>query len=291
MELPSWIRVKAGDYGRIVAVREAVFAAGVHTICEEAHCPNIFSCWGEGTATFLILGDVCTRACKFCAVKTGDPRGFVDPTEPARVAEAVAKLGLRYVVITSVDRDDLPDGGASQFASVVKAVKARAPWAKVEVLTPDFGGSAEAVASVVEAGPDVYAHNLETVRRLTPLVRDRRASYDVSLRVLKMAKELGAVTKSGLMVGLGETFDEVLEALSDLRRVDVDIVTIGQYLKPRGHKRFLEVQRWVPPEEFEKYREAAEAMGFKAVVAGPLVRSSYKAHEAYLEMLRKTIGR
>jgi len=144
---------------------------------------------------------------------------------------------------------------------------------------------------VVEAGPDVYAHNLETVRRLTPLVRDRRASYDVSLRVLKMAKELGAVTKSGLMVGLGETFDEVLEALSDLRRVDVDIVTIGQYLKPRGHKRFLEVQRWVPPEEFEKYREAAEAMGFKAVVAGPLVRSSYKAHEAYLEMLRKTIGR
>jgi len=287
--LPSWIRVRAGDYGRIGAVREVVFAAGVHTICEEAHCPNVFSCWGEGTATFLILGDVCTRACKFCAVKTGDPRGFVDPTEPARVAEAVAKLGLRYVVITSVDRDDLPDGGASQFARVVKAVRSRAPWAKVEVLTPDFGGSAEAVASVVEAGPEVYAHNLETVRRLTPLVRDRRASYHVSLRVLKTAKELGAVTKSGLMVGLGETFDEVLEALSDLRRVDVDIVTISQYLKPRGHKRFLEVQRWVPPEEFERYREAAEAMGFKAVVAGPLVRSSYKAHEAYLEVLRKSI--
>lgn len=235
-QLSPWIKVTAGNYAEMARVREAVGRLGVYTVCEEAKCPNVFSCWGRGTATFMILGDTCTKSCRFCAVKTGNPRGYVDPTEPARVAEAVARLGLKYVVVTSVDRDDLPDGGASQFAKTVRAIKERAPGAYVEVLTPDFGGRRESIALVAEAGPHVFAHNLETVRRLTPVVRDRRASYEVSLSVLKAAKELG----------------EVLQALDDLRRAEVDIVTVGQYIKPGRSPRFLEVRRWATPEEFEK---------------------------------------
>lgn len=280
--LPAWLRVEARSYGEMAKVRSVLSRLGVYTVCEGARCPNVFRCWGEGTATFMILGEVCTRSCRFCSVRTGNPRGYVDLDEPRRVAEAVRRLGLRYVVVTSVDRDDLPDGGAFQFASAIREIRRLAPGALVEVLTPDFRGSREAVETVAEAGPDVFAHNVETVRRLTPLVRDRRASYETSLRVLKTAKEVGCrLTKSGIMLGLGESFDEVVEVLDDLRKVEVDIVTIGQYVRPTKSARHLPVARWVPPEEFQKLGEVALSMGFKAVASAPLVRSSYRAEDLY----------
>lgn len=255
----------------------------LHTVCEEARCPNIAECWGGGTATIMLLGDVCTRGCRFCAVKTGNPRGLVDPLEPVKVAEAVVRMELRYVVLTSVDRDDLPDGGASQFAATIRAIKARDPDIMVEALVPDFRGVVESVKAVVGSGPEVFAQNLETVERLTHVARDRRAGYWQTLAVLQKAKELRAdiFTKSSLMLGLGETVEEVLQAMRDLRRAGVSILTLGQYLRPSSWH--LEVRQYITPEEFEAYRQMGEDLGFLLVAAGPLVRSSYRAGEYFME--------
>ena len=254
------------------------------TVCEEARCPNLPACWGQGTATFMILGEICTRACRFCAVKHGKPSP-PDPEEPERLASAAKALGLRYVVLTSVDRDDLPDGGASHFASCIRALKKAAPNLRVEALIPDFSGQREALEKVVEAGPDVVGHNLETVRRLTPRVRDRRAGYELSLFVLRTLKELSPkiFTKSSLLLGLGETEEEVEEALWDLREAGVDIIVLGQYLRPTPRE--LSVARYVPPEEFEAWRMRALKLGFRAVLSGPLVRTSFRASEVYEELL------
>ena len=254
------------------------------TVCEGARCPNLPTCWGKGTATFMILGEICTRACRFCAVKHGKPSP-PDPEEPERLASAAKALGLRYVVLTSVDRDDLPDGGASHFASCIRALKKAAPNLRVEALIPDFSGQREALEKVVEAGPDVVGHNLETVRRLTSWVRDRRAGYELSLFVLRTLKELSPkiFTKSSLLLGLGETEEEVEEALRDLREAGVDIVVLGQYLRPTSRE--LPVARYVPPEEFEAWRKRALSLGFRAVLSGPLVRTSFRASEVYEELL------
>jgi lipoic acid synthetase len=269
---------------------------GLHTVCSSARCPNLSDCWGRGTATFMILGDTCTRHCRFCSVATGNPRGAVDETEPGRVAQAVAELGLRYVVLTSVDRDDLPDLGAGVFARTISEVKMqsaeckaqngqplspvpRPPSPPVEVLTPDFGGREALIEQVADAGPDVFGHNLETIERLTPQVRDRRASYRLSLGLVAAVKRLAPdmTTKSGLMVGLGETGDEIRQAMRDLRFVGCDIVTIGQYLQP--DRRCLPVERYVTPAEFVALEREALAMGFKGALCGPLVRSSFRAEE------------
>lgn len=285
---PGWIRVKLPSGQTYIRVSGTLRRHGLHTVCEEALCPNVAECWGSGTATIMLLGDVCTRSCRFCAVKAGNPRGRVDWSEPRRVAEAVMELGLSYVVLTSVTRDDLPDGGARIYAETLREIKRRRPGTVVEVLIPDLNNDLEAIREVVEAGPDVVGHNLETVKRLTPLVRDPRSGYEKSLRTLKLVKELEPkiYTKSSLMLGLGEKEEEVLEAMRDLRRVGVDFLTFGQYLRPT--KRQLPVAEYIPPEKFEKLRRIGEEMGFLYVAAGPLVRSSYLAGEYYL---RKVLGR
>jgi len=254
----------------------------LHTVCEEAHCPNICECWGGGTATFMVMGDLCTRHCRFCAVKSGRPNGYLDPLEPVKLAYAIRRMNLRYVVVTSVDRDDLEDGGASHFAACIREIRRLNPSIYVEVLIPDFRGDVEALKRVVEARPNVVAHNIETVRRLTPIVRDPRAGYDQSLAVLENIKELdgGIYTKSSIMVGLGETKEEVVSAMRDLREVGVDFLTIGQYLQPsKGH---IPVKEYVHPDVFEEYRLIGESLGFKYVASGPLVRSSYKAGEYFI---------
>jgi len=259
----------------------------LHTVCQEALCPNIGECWTHGTLTVMILGDICTRACKFCAVHTGNPKGLVDPEEPRRVAEAIARMGVRYVVLTSVDRDDLPDGGASHFAATIRAIKERAPGVLVEALTPDFQGDLKAVETVLAANPEVYAQNLETVRRLTPKVRDPRAGYEQTLKVLAHAKKVrpDILTKSSLMLGLGETEEEILEAMRDLRAAGVDILTLGQYLRPTPAH--LPVARYVPPEDFKRYEAWGYELGFREVFAGPLVRSSYRADRVFLEATQR----
>lgn len=284
MVKPGWLRVTVGPgNARMAAVRRVLEEHRLATVCTEARCPNLPACWGAGTATFLILGEVCTRACRFCAVAHGRPRP-PDPAEPARLARAVRALGLRYVVLTSVDRDDLPDGGAAHFAACIRAIKEAAPETKVEALIPDFSGDREALRRVVEAGPDGVGHNLETVRRLTPLVRDRRAGYDLSLSVLQALKELRPrlLTKSSLLLGLGETEEEVEEALLDLRRVGVDVLVLGQYLRPTARQ--IPVARYVPPQEFQAWAERAKRLGFRAVVSGPLVRTSFRAAEVFAEL-------
>ncbi len=256
----------------------------LHTVCEEAICPNIGECWSAGTATIMILGDTCTRACRFCAVKTGNPRGIVDTEEPGRVARAIAELHLNYVVITSVDRDDLPDGGAGIFGETVEEIKAKSPRTLVEVLTPDFRGKRADIERVVAARPDVFGQNIETVRRLTYAVRDRRAGYEQTLDVLRTVKEIDATrkTKSSILVGIGETPDEVIETMRDLRAANVDLLAIGQYLQPTRLKRHVPIVEYVRPEQFAQYREEGLKLGFKYVASGPLVRSSYKAWEAAL---------
>ena len=278
---PEWLKVPLPIGPTYAHVRDVVSQLQLHTVCQEAMCPNVAECWGHGTATFMILGWVCTRACKFCAVATGNPRGWVDAGEPERVAQAVEQLGLQYVVLTSVDRDDLPDGGASHFARTVQAIKARLPQVRVEALTPDFQGDLRAVEVVMDSGLDVFAHNLETVRRLTPRVRDPRAAYDQSLRVLAHAKRYRpqVLTKSSLMLGLGETDEEIRQAMRDLRAAGVDILTLGQYLRPT--KSHLPVERYVTPREFEVYREWGFEEGFVEVFSGPLVRSSYRAERVF----------
>ena len=275
---PPWLRVRLGGDGRYAAVRRTVREHGLATVCEESHCPNIGECWSAGTATILLMGDVCTRACRFCAVDTGNPRGHLDADEPRHAAESVRLMGLEYVVLTSVDRDDLPDGGAAHYAACIRAIKAACLGTKVEALTPDFQGLRDAVATVVDAGVDVFAQNIETVRRLTRVVRDPRAGYQQTLDVLAHAKaHADVVTKSSLMLGLGETDAEIRTALSDLRDHGVDLLTLGQYLQPTRHH--LPVARWVHPDEFDTYREWALAAGFVDVASGPLVRSSYRADE------------
>lgn len=277
---PDWLKVPVPSSSAFPQVEEVLRRWRLGTVCRSARCPNLPTCWGSGTATFMVLGEVCTRACAFCAVAHGKPLP-PDPDEPRRLARAVEELRLRYVVLTSVDRDDLPDGGAGHFAQAIRALRAAAPGALVEALIPDFSGHREALARVVEAGPHVVGHNLETVRRLTPSVRDRRAGYDLSLAVLRTLKELEPelLTKSSLLLGLGETDHELAEALADLREVGVDVVVLGQYLRPTPRQ--LPVQRYVPPEEFRAWEARARGMGFRAVVASPLARTSFRAADAY----------
>ena len=283
---PPWLKVRLPGLGRYYEVRKELGRLGVHTVCEEAHCPNAAECWGGGTATFMILGDVCTRGCRFCAVTTGHPAGPPAGDEPERVAEAAARLGLRYVVLTSVDRDDLPDGGAAHFAATVAALGRRLPGALRELLTPDFGGREESLAVVADSGAEVLGHNLETVRGLTRGVRDRRCSYDLSLRVLERYRALAPLrlTKSSLLLGRGESEAELRECLRELRAAGVDWVTLGQYLRPSP--KHAPVRSFVPPEKFDELAVAARELGFPLVSAGPLVRSSYRAAEqGALELL------
>ena len=279
---PDWMKVRApSPDGRYFDVQKLVHGLSLHTICEEARCPNISECWGRGTATFQILGETCTRACRYCYVRSGKPESPPDQLEPLRVAQAAAQMELKHVVVTSVDRDDVPDRGAGHYAATIRALKAKLPDATVEVLTPDFLGVEEdALRTVLAARPDVFDHNIETVRRLHRQLRGAKASYDKALWLLERAKELAdypVLTKSGIIVGLGETNDEVVETMRDLRAHGVDVVTIGQYLQPSS--KHAQIDRWVHPDEFRWFREQGEAMGFGSVFAGPLVRSSYRADE------------
>jgi lipoyl synthase len=266
---------------RYFEVRELIHGQHLNTICEEARCPNIAECWGRGTATFQILGDTCTRACRYCYVHSGRPEHPPDPLEPLRLAQTAAQMGLKHVVVTSVDRDDLPDKGAGHYAATIRALKRKLPAASVEVLTPDFlGYEEEALRIVLSERPDVFNHNIETVRRLHRRMRGAKASYDKALWLLSRAKEVAdypVLTKSGIIVGLGETNDEVVETLRDLREQGVDVLTIGQYLQPSS--RHAPIDRWVHPDEFRWFREQGEALGFGSVFSGPLVRSSYRADE------------
>jgi lipoic acid synthetase len=277
---PTWLRARAPAGAGYGTVRSIVREHRLATVCEEAKCPNIGECWNAGTATIMLMGAVCTRACRFCAVDTGNPKGWLDSEEPRNVARSVALMKLRYVVLTSVNRDDLPDGGAGHFAACVRAIKAANPGTAVEALTPDFQGDLDAVRTLLASELDVFAQNIETVRRLTHPVRDPRAGYEQTLRVLKHAKEQRAavLTKSSIMLGLGESDAEIAQTLDDLRAVGVDLVTLGQYLRPTVHH--LPVERFVAPSEFDTYRQWALARGFLECVAGPLVRSSYRAEQA-----------
>ena len=260
---------------------------GLSTVCEEARCPNMGECWSGGTATLMLMGDVCTRGCRFCHVKTGNPKGKLDEREPEKVARTVSLLNLSYIVLTSVDRDDLPDEGAGHFAKTISSVKKQIPSLMVEVLTPDFKGHHSLIDKVLLAGPDVFAHNVETVERLTPLVRDPRAGYTQSLKVLARAKEHtpSIYTKSSLMLGLGEKEEEIFKTLRDLRAVGCDIITFGQYLRPS--RRHLSVKEYISPEKFKSWKVAAEDLGFLYSASGPLIRSSYRAGEFFLESLIK----
>lgn len=286
--LPDWFKIRPPGGDQYTGIKGALRERGLATVCEEARCPNLSECWGTGegkvgTATVMVMGDTCTRGCRFCSVPTGVPRPL-DPLEPKKVSETVGLMGVGYVVITSVDRDDLPDQGAEHFARVVEQCKADHPDLLVEVLTPDFSGDRDGLKRVVDSGADVLAHNIEAVRRISPQVRDKRADYDQSLAVLKAYKDVGAkYTKTSIMVGFGETEDEVRETLQDLRDHDVDIVTFGQYLRPTQQKRHVPVVEYVHPDVFARYKRMAEEMGFLYVASGPLIRSSYKAGELFLE--------
>ena len=279
---PEWMKVRAPSKdGQYFDVKKLIHGLELHTVCEEARCPNISECWGRGTATFQILGETCTRACRYCYVNSGRPEHAPDPLEPLRVGQAAGQMDLKHVVVTSVDRDDVPDRGAGQFAATIRAIKAKLPEASVEVLTPDFlDVEEEALRTVLAARPEVFNHNIETVRRLHRRMRGAKASYEQALWLLRRAKELAdypVLTKSGIIVGLGESNDEVVETLRDLRASGVDVVTIGQYLQPSA--KHAPIDRWVHPDEFRWLREQGEALGFGSVFAGPLVRSSYRADE------------
>ena len=277
--LPPWLKAKMPGGPNYLHLRDLLRGNELHTVCEEAHCPNIGECWERGTATFMILGDICTRACAYCAVKSGVP-GTLDLQEPVRLAETVERMGLKYAVITSVNRDDLPDGGAFIFAQCIRQIRKRLPDCKVEVLIPDFEGNPDALDTVMDAAPDTLNHNIETVRRMFHRVRPR-GDFDQSLELLARAKSIdpNAVTKSGMMVGLGETWDEIIENMRELRSVDCDLLTIGQYLRPS--QKHIALDRWYTPEEFAELRREGEALGFRHVASGPLVRSSYHADEQH----------
>jgi lipoic acid synthetase len=277
---PAWLRAKLPSGQGFTTMRRNVRQNRLATVCEESFCPNIGECWNRGTATIMLMGEVCTRACRFCAVDTGNPRGSLDPAEPENAAESVRLMNLKYIVLTSVDRDDLPDGGAAHFAACVEAIKQVNPDTAVEVLTPDFQGDLKAVSTVAGSPLDVYAHNLETVERLTDRVRDPRAGYRQSLSVLAEVKRLhpDLLSKSSLMLGLGEADDEILTAMDHLRHSGTDLLTLGQYLRPTIHH--LPIERYVHPDEFSRYREWGLERGFVEVVSGPLVRSSYRAEKA-----------
>ena len=282
---PDWLRVRlpAGpQQEEFQGIKARFRSRGLHTVCEEAGCPNIFECWGQGTATVMILGETCTRGCRFCSVNTGKPGGVVDRNEPENTAVSLMEMGLAYVVLTMVDRDDLPDGGAAHVAETVRRIKHYSPKLRVETLVGDFQGNHDDVETVVQEGrPDVFAHNVEVVPRLQRAIRDARCSWDQSVEVLGAAKELGSrVTKTSLMVGLGESSDEVIESMKLLRDADVDVLTIGQYLRPT--KRHASVERYVEPAEFAEYEKVGLNLGFSFVASGPLVRSSYRAAEAFL---------
>lgn len=286
---PEWLKIKLQTDPDFVELKRLMRGRGLHTVCEEARCPNIFECWNRRTATFMILGDVCTRNCGFCAVTSGAPTGL-DLAEPERVADACVQMNLRHVVVTSVARDDLPDGGARIFAETIRAIRRKNPATGVEVLIPDFMGNWDALAEVMEAEPDVLNHNIETVRRLSDRVRSR-AKYDRSLEVLRRAKEMKphVSTKSSIMVGLGETLAELYEAMDDLRAVGVDIVTFGQYLRPTA--RHLAVEKFYTPAEFAHLREEALKRGFAHCESGPLVRSSYHADEQSAQAVARRAGK
>ncbi len=290
MAKPDWLRMRMQSSPKFDGVRAIVHEHGLATVCEEAKCPNIGECWSAGTATIMLMGDVCTRACRFCSVNTGNPNGWLDPEEPGNTAEAVRLMGLKYVVLTSVNRDDLPDGGAGHYAAVVRATKALNPDTAVEALTPDFLGDQDAVNTLLDSGIEVFAQNVETVERLTHPVRDPRAGYQQTLDVLAMGKAYRSdvLTKTSLMLGLGETDDEIKQCMDDLRQHDIDVLTLGQYLQPTKHH--LPVARYVSPEAFDHYREWGLERGFLEVVSGVFVRSSYRA-ERVLEHNNVGLGR
>jgi lipoic acid synthetase len=277
--LPSWLKVKAPGSAKYLELKQLLKEGALNTVCEEAHCPNIGECWSLGTATFMILGDTCTRACSYCAVNTGKPQE-PDLFEPARLAQTVERMKLEYAVITSVDRDDLKDGGASFFASCIRLINKRVPDCKVEVLIPDFNGDQDALRAVMNSNPSTLNHNIETVRRIFPKVRPK-GDYDMSLKLLKNAKNIkpGIPTKSGLMVGLGETYNEITQTMNDLRNSDCDLLTVGQYLRPS--QKHWPVVKWYTDSDFRKIKEEGLSLGFKHVASGPLVRSSYHANEQH----------
>lgn len=288
---PEWLRVRYPTGENYEKIKRILRQHNLHTVCEEANCPNVAECWGGGTATFMLMGDTCTRGCRFCMVKSGNPHGELDVSEPLKVAKTIADLRLRYVVITSVDRDDLPDGGASHFAATIRTIKQHDPDVITEVLIPDFQGNIDHVSKVVEARPEVIAHNIETTEPLTPKVRDPRATYRQSLKVLKAIKELNPAisSKSSIMLGLGETESDLARTMKDLREVEVDILTLGQYLRPtKGH---IPVSEYVTPDRFQHYKQVAEQLGYLYVAAGPFVRSSYRAGELFLDASIRSNGR
>lgn len=284
---PEWLKVKIPSGEKYYSIKKLLGNLNLSTVCEEAHCPNIGECWSGGTATIMLMGDICTRGCRFCNVKTGNPKGWLDEREPEKVAFTLSRLNLNYVVLTSVDRDDLPDEGSGHFAKTISLIKKRQPGIMVEALTPDFKGREEFINKIISAQPEVFAHNIETVQRLSPKVRDPRAGYKRSLKVLEFVKKQKAsiYTKSSIMLGLGENKKEIWDTLKDLRAVDCNVVTFGQYLRPQ--KRHLPVERYIPPEEFKEWKQIAEEMGFMYCASGPLVRSSYKAGEFFMESLIK----
>ena len=288
--LPSWFKQDLPDMAKVREMKGSFRRAGLHTVCESALCPNLGQCWGHGVATFMILGEICTRACRFCGVKTGHPAP-VDPREPRQVALAVQRLNLRYVVVTSVARDDLADGGAGQFVETIHAIRSLMPRTRNEVLIPDFSNKTEFLEQLAAARPEVISHNMETVRRLSPDVRPQ-ADYDRSMAVLGNLKKLApsAFIKSGFMVGLGETDEEITELMRDLAAVGCDMLTIGQYLAPGRKRRYLRVQRFVPPEKFQEYKIIGRELGFWHVMSAPLVRSSYIAEEGYRECFEKSVN-
>ena len=277
---PEWLKVRMPGGDRYTRIKSRARELKLHTVCEEAHCPNVGECWGGGTATFMVLGDTCTRGCRFCAVETSRNPAPPDPDEPVNIANAIAEMELDYVVVTSVNRDDLPDQGAGHFAACIRAARARSPSTRIEVLIPDFRGRTDLLDSLLEARPDVLAHNVETVPRLQSPVRDPRANWDQSTRILAHAKRRGFLTKTSIQVGHGESEAEVLEAMRSLRALDVDFLTLGQYLRPTPTH--LDVAEYVHPDVFARYAEAGQRMGFRHVASGPLVRSSYKAGEHFI---------
>lgn len=274
---PPWLRVNPKTSLKYRKLKKIVQQRKLHTVCEEAMCPNIYECWNHGTATFMLLGSVCTRACKFCAVDTGNPKGKLDKREPNKVATSIRLMGIKYAVITSVNRDDLSDGGAGHYAQTIRAIKKKTPKVTLETLVPDFLGQKDSIKTLLDSGPEVFAQNLETVERLTKKVRDPRAGYEQTLRVLNYSKKYkpSVLTKTSLILGLGESYDEIYETMKDIRAHGVDILTIGQYLRPTINH--LPIEKWYSPEEFILLKEKAMSLGFLQVASGPMVRSSYRA--------------